>query len=117
ATVEAARGMGMGERRLLLGVELPLALPLILAGLRTASLQVVATASLAAVVAGGGLGRFIIDGFALGESGRPQVFAGALLVALLALLTEGAFALTERVVGRARATRRASGPLPPPLGA
>ena len=108
-TLEAGRGMGMTERRLLLGVEVPLASPLILAGLRTAAVQVVATATLAAVLGGGGLGRFILDGFALGQSprGRAQVFAGAILVALLAILTEVAFALvgrwiTPRTASRAR---------------
>src|SRR5205807_8950789 len=59
---DAARGMGMRERRVLLDVELPLALPLIMAGIRTAAVQVVATATLAAILAGGGLGRYILDG-------------------------------------------------------
>ena len=94
-TLEAARGMGMRERTVLLRIEVPLAAPLIMAGLRTAAVQVVATASLAAVVAGGGLGRFIIDGFATGD--RPQIFGGAVLVAVLAILTEVAFGLVERV--------------------
>jgi osmoprotectant transport system permease protein len=95
-TLEAARGMGMGEGRVLLGIEIPLGAPLIMAGLRTAAVQVVATATLGAVVAGGGLGRFIIDGFAAGDD--PQIFAGALLVALLAIATELAFGLVERLV-------------------
>jgi osmoprotectant transport system permease protein len=95
-TLEAARGMGMGEGRVLLGIEIPLAAPLIMAGLRTAAVQVVATATLGAVVAGGGLGRFIIDGFAAGDD--PQIVAGAVLVALLAILTEIGFGLLERLV-------------------
>lgn len=95
-TLEAARGMGMTGRGILAHVELPLAMPLIMAGLRTASVQVVATATLGAVVAGGGLGRFIIDGFAAGRD--EQIFAGAVFVALLAILTEVAFAVLERVV-------------------
>jgi osmoprotectant transport system permease protein len=95
-TLEAARGMGMGEGRVLLGIEVPLGAPLIMAGVRTAAVQVVATATLGAVVAGGGLGRFIIDGFAARDF--PQIFAGALLVALLAIATEVTFGLLERLV-------------------
>jgi osmoprotectant transport system permease protein len=95
-TLEAARGMGMSELGVLTRIELPLAAPVIVAGLRTAAVQVVATATLAAVVAGGGLGRYITDGFAAGD--RPRVFAGAVLVGLLAIATEGAFALLQRVV-------------------
>jgi osmoprotectant transport system permease protein len=93
-TVEAARGMGMTEWAVLRQLEIPLAIPLILAGIRTAAVQVVATATLGAVVAGGGLGRFIVDGFATGDD--PQIFAGALLVALLAVLTELGFGVVER---------------------
>ena len=94
--LEAARGMGMTEGGLLGRVEVPLAAPLIMAGLRTASVQVVATATLAAVIAGGGLGRFIVDGFATRDF--PQIFAGALMVAALAILTEVSFSILERVV-------------------
>lgn len=93
-TLEAARGMGMSEGHVLSRIEIPLGVPLILAGLRTAAVQVVATATLGAVVAGGGLGRFIIDGFA--TRNFPQIFGGALLVAALAVLTELAFGLLER---------------------
>ncbi len=113
-TLEAARGMGMREGEVLRGLELPLAAPVIVAGLRTAAVQVVATATLAAVVAGGGLGRFIVDGFASGDD--PQIFAGALMVAILAILTELAMGLLERAV-RPRTSSRArtlSGPVPPP---
>lgn len=95
-TLEAARGMGMSEAAVLAKIELPLAAPVIVAGLRTAAVQVVATATLAAVPAGGGLGRFIVDGFAAGDD--PQTFAGAVLVALLAGLTEIAFAFLQRAV-------------------
>lgn len=95
-TLEAARGMGMTERQILSRLELPLAAPLIMSGVRTAAVQVVATATLAAVVAGGGLGRFLVDGFATRDF--PQIFAGALLVALLAILSELAFGLLERLV-------------------
>jgi osmoprotectant transport system permease protein len=78
----------MGYRQLaqLLRVELPLAVPLIMAGIRTSAVQVVATAALAALIAGGGFGRYIIDGLA--QQDYAKEFAGALLVAVLALATE-----------------------------
>ena len=66
-TVEAARGMGMDGRQILWRLEVPLAMPLIMTGLRLAAVQIVATAGLAALIAGGGLGRYIVDGFALQE--------------------------------------------------
>jgi osmoprotectant transport system permease protein len=91
--VEAGRGMGMREWQLLRSVELPLALPVVLAGVRVAAVQVVATATLAALVGGGALGRFIADGFALQD--RPQLVAGALLVAVLAVITERLMTLLE----------------------
>jgi len=91
---EAARGMGLSESGILRRVELPLALPLILAGIRTASVNVVATATLGALVAGGGLGRYIVDGLGLQEYDR--LFAGALLVALLAIAVEVSFGVLER---------------------
>ncbi|MDP9340892.1 MAG: ABC transporter permease [Actinomycetota bacterium] len=94
-TVEAARGVGMTEREVLVRLELPLAAPLIIAGLRTAAVQVVATATLAAVIGGGGLGRYIVDGFAVNDD--TMVLAGAVLVAALAILTELAFAGFERI--------------------
>jgi osmoprotectant transport system permease protein len=94
--VESARGMGMRERQILTQVELPIALPLVVGGIRTAAVQVVATATLGAVVAYGGLGRYIIDGIARNESDR--LFAGVVLVAGLALATEGAFALVQRAL-------------------
>lgn len=99
-TVEAARGMGLRESQILTQVELPLALPLVLAGIRTASVNVVATATLGAIVAGGALGRYIVDGMALREHDR--LFAGAVLVALLAIATELLFALagSRKVAGR-----------------
>lgn len=90
-TVEAARGMGLRESQILRSVELPLALPLILGGVRTAAVNVVATATLGALVAGGALGRYIVDGLALQEFDR--LFAGALLVALLAVATEVLFGI------------------------
>ena len=86
AVVDAARGMGMREREVLLGVELPNALPLIIGGIRSSVLQVVSTATIAAYVALGGLGRFIIDGLAIRDF--PQMVAGSLLVALLAIVAD-----------------------------
>lgn len=93
--IEAARGMGLGELGILREVELPLALPLVLAGVRTGAVNVVATATLGALVAGGGLGRYIVDGLGLQEYDR--LFAGALLVALLAIAVEVTFAAFERL--------------------
>jgi len=94
--VEAARGMGMRERQVLARVEVPLALPVIIGGIRTATVQVVATATLGAVVAYGGFGRYLIDGIARNENDR--LFAGVILVAGLAFVAEGAFALLQRRV-------------------
>ena len=93
--LDAGAGMGMGRRQRLFRVEMPLASPLILAGVRTATVQVVATASLAALVGGGGLGRYVVDGFALQDT--TMIVAGAILTALLAICAEGALALFERV--------------------
>jgi osmoprotectant transport system permease protein len=91
--VQAARGMGMTGAQQLRRVELPLALPLIMTGVRVAAVQLVATATLAALVGGGGLGRIITAGFNLAST--PQVLAGAALVAVFALLVEGVFALGQ----------------------
>jgi len=103
--VEAARGMGMAERRIFTRVEWPLALPLVLTGLRLALVQVWATATIAALVAGPGLGNTITNGFA--NSRIDQVTAGAILVAVVALLLEGAAFAAERLVDPMRASRRA----------
>jgi osmoprotectant transport system permease protein len=83
---EAAEGMGMTGSQVLWRVELPVAMPLIMAGIRTSTVQVVATATLAAYVGLGGLGRYLIDG--LSQRDLPQVLGGAVLVAVLALVTE-----------------------------
>ena len=99
--VDAARGMGLSATQLLRRVELPLATPLIAAGFRTAAVQVVATATLAALVGGGGLGNIINLGFGLQNQG--QILAGGILVALLALLAEGGLAVVERWVTPASA--------------
>lgn len=103
--VGAARGLGMSGWQLLTRVELPLAFPLIMTGVRTAAVQIVATATLAALPGGGGLGRVITAGFA--NYRTAQVVAGAVLVALLALAVEGALALLQRALDPARG-RRAS---------
>jgi osmoprotectant transport system permease protein len=93
-TVEAAHGMGLSGRQVLSRLELPLAAPLIVAGVRTAAVAIVATATLSALIGGGGLGRLIVDGFAQGD--QAMAVAGAILVAALAILTELAFGLIER---------------------
>ena len=119
-TLEAAKGMGMTGGQILRSIEIPLGAPLIVAGLRTSAVQVVATATLGAVIASGGLGRYIVDGFAFGTfgesgvEGRQLVVGGALLVALLAIATEGAFALVERWVTPTpiRHKTRNAGPVP-----
>jgi osmoprotectant transport system permease protein len=113
-TIEAGRAMGMSEFELLRAVEVPIALPVIIAGVRIAAVQVVATATLAALVGGGTLGRFIVDGFALQQF--DQLIGGAILVAILALLTEWVSTLAEGLLvspglsGR----QRSMGPAPMP---
>lgn len=100
-TIEAARGVGLTEREIVTGVELPLGAPVLLAGVRIAFVQVIATTTLGAIVGdGGGLGRYIIDGLAAGfaAGGQIEVTAGALLVALVTLASERAFTLGERLV-------------------
>jgi osmoprotectant transport system permease protein len=93
---DAARGMGYRELAQVLRVELPLAVPLLMAGVRTSAVQVVATATLAALIAGGGLGRYIVDGLA--QQDYTKLFAGAVLVALLALATELSLSGLERLL-------------------
>lgn len=105
-TVEASRGMGMSGRDILRRTEIPLALPLIIGGVRTSAVQVVATATLAALVGWGGLGRFIIDGFAVRNN--AQIFGGAVLVAALAIAVDLALGLVERIT-RKRAGMPARG--------
>ncbi len=104
--VEAARGMGMGPMDVLRRVELPLAVPLVLDGVRLAAVQVVATATIAAIVGVGGLGRIVVAGFGLQDQG--EIVAGALLVGLLALGVEGGFALLQRRVDPVARARRAA---------
>ena len=94
--VEAARGMGMSEMRVLRTVELPLALPLVVSGLRLAVVQVWATATIAAFVAGPGLGRIITHGY---DSDSPsEVISGSIIVAVIALVLELAMVLLQRAV-------------------
>lgn len=103
--VDAARSMGMTEPRVLLRVEVPNALPLIIGGLRTATLQVVATATVAAYASLGGLGRYLIDGIKVRQFHIALV--GALLVAALALILDAAlaFAVWVSVPGTGRLQR------------
>jgi osmoprotectant transport system permease protein len=96
ATVEAARGMGMTESSVLRKVQVPIALPLMLDGIRLSAAAVIATATLAALVGWGGLGRYIVDGFAVRDF--VQVFAGVVLVATLVIISELVFTLLLRVV-------------------
>jgi osmoprotectant transport system permease protein len=102
--VEASRGMGMSEGKVFSSVELPLAMPVIMTGVRLALVQVWATATIAALVAGPGLGRIITRGFA--NHRTDEVVAGALLVAVGALVLEGLAVLLERYADPMRRARR-----------
>ena len=96
---EAARGMGLSGGQLLRRVELPLAVPALAAGFRTATVQVIATAALASFINGGGLGQIISAGFGLGIAvGGGQILAGGLLVTLLALAFDAALGQVQRAV-------------------
>jgi osmoprotectant transport system permease protein len=100
-TIDAARAMGMTELQILTKVEIPLGLPIIVGGLRSATLQVVATATVAAYIPGpGGLGRYLIDGLALND--YPRVVAGSVVVIVLALVLDGIFVLLQRLALRNR---------------
>jgi osmoprotectant transport system permease protein len=94
--IEAARGMGMREQQILRNTELPLASPVIIGGFRTATLSVIATATIGAILSGGGLGRFIFDGLNQGLAGRASIYAGAILVTVLAVAVDLALALVQR---------------------
>jgi osmoprotectant transport system permease protein len=94
--IEAARGMGMGELELLRRVELPLAMPLIVSGIRLAVVQVWATATIAALVAGPGLGRIIVHGYESFQT--AEVVAGSLIVAVVALVLELTLALVQKLM-------------------
>lgn len=101
---DAAYGMGLRGRQVLLRVLVPVALPLILTGVRLAAIQVVATATVASYVGLGGLGRYIIDGLATKD--YPSVLGGSVLVAALALIMQSAFTLVDRVVVSPGVSRR-----------
>lgn len=108
ATVDAARAQGMTELQIVARVELPLAMPLIIGGLRSAVLQVIATATVAAFIGAGGLGRYIIDGLAVNDT--PRVLGGALVVVLLALVIDALFAAAQKISARRAAPAAQSGP-------
>jgi osmoprotectant transport system permease protein len=103
---DAARGTGLSELQTLRRIEVPLAIPLIAAGIRTATVQVVATATIAAIVGSGGLGRFVVDGFQTHDQG--QLIGGAILVAVLAIAIELALGLGERALTPGRRQRPGS---------
>ena len=98
--VESARGMGMRERQILSRVEVPLASPVMMGGFRTAVLNVIATATIGAVVGFGGLGRFILDGRAQGIAGIGELIGGAILVAALAIGVDLLLSLIQRKLAR-----------------
>ncbi|HEY0798508.1 MAG TPA: ABC transporter permease [Candidatus Baltobacteraceae bacterium] len=100
--VDAARGLGMSERQVRRRVVWPLALPIVFAGIRTAAVEVIASASLAAFIGGGGLGEFIIDGLASND--QATLLEGAICVSVLALAAQGLLGFIER-----RLTARAQG--------
>lgn len=96
AATEAGRGMGMTREQLLLRVQIPLVLPVVAAGVRTAAVQIVATAPLAALIGGGGYGDYILQGLDLSETAPLIVGAGC--VAILALIVEFSLAAVQRAV-------------------
>ena len=104
--VEAARGVGLSPLQVVRTVELPLAVPLLLNGIRLAAVQTIATATIAALVAGPGLGNIVTEGFASNDT--AQVIAGALLIAVVAIALEVAMALLERAVDPSRRATRAA---------
>ena len=97
--VEAARGVGFKENEVLWGIEVPVGLPVVLAGVRISFIQVLATVPLAAVLSsGGGLGQYVVRGFAQGQAGLVELFSGALLIALLTVGADWAFSIGERAI-------------------
>ena len=93
---EAAKGMGMSPRQILRSIEIPLALPVVIAGIKTATVEVISSATLAAFIGAGGLGIFIVRGFAVYDS--AILLVGAIPVALLALLAELGLSSLQRAV-------------------
>ena len=96
STVDSARSMGMTELQILFRVEIPNGMKVLFGGLRGATLQVVATAAVVATINLGGLGRYLIDGLAVGDYGR--VFGGAVIIAALALAVDAVIALAARLL-------------------
>lgn len=107
-TIDAARAIGMTERQILTKVEIPLALPIIVGGIRSATLQVVATATVAAYIGLGGLGRYLIDGLAVSD--YPRMAAGSVLVIALALALDGIFVILQRVATGGRSPVQSASP-------
>jgi osmoprotectant transport system permease protein len=114
AVRDAAEGMGMRASGVLFGVEVPLGLPLVVSGIRSATSQVIATATIVAYGGLGGLGRFIIDGYSTSDYG--EVWGGALLVAALALVAEGVLAYLQQRASRHRAPAATHRPGTVPVG-
>jgi osmoprotectant transport system permease protein len=96
APIDAAKAIGMTGWQVFTKVELPLALPLVIGGIRSGALQVIATWTVAAILPVGGLGRFLIDGIAV--QNYPEMLGGSIIVIALALVSDGLFALTQRLV-------------------
>jgi osmoprotectant transport system permease protein len=111
--VEAARGMGLRERQILTRIEIPIAAPVIVGGIRTSALQVIATATIGAILSGGGLGRYIFDG--LLNRAYDEVVAGALLVAALAVGVDILLAGVQRAMTPRPLRSGARAPEPPEL--
>jgi osmoprotectant transport system permease protein len=93
--IDAARGMGLSGGQILTRIQLPIAAPVIFAGVRTSAVQVVASATLATFIGGGGLGDLIVEGFSRGDT--AILLAGAISVAILAVITEASFGALERI--------------------
>jgi osmoprotectant transport system permease protein len=113
--IEAGRGMGLRESEILRRLEVPIASPIIIGGIRTATLQVIATLTIGAILSGGGLGRFIFDGLSQGLVGRASIYAGAILVTLLAVGVDLILALVQRMLiprGLRKVQARADAALP-----
>jgi osmoprotectant transport system permease protein len=97
--VEAARGQGLSGRQILARAELPLAVPVIVTGIRSSAVQIIATATLGAIFGFGGLGRYLVDGFAqFTLGGAAQMLAGVVLVAALVIVTELVFRAVQRAL-------------------
>ncbi|WP_241428294.1 ABC transporter permease [Clostridium sp. DJ247] len=96
SVIEAATGIGMDKKQMLFTIEIPIAMPLIISGIKTAAVEVVSSATLSAFIGGGGLGTFIING--LGMYNFSMLLVGAIPVAILAVLSEVILAYVERLV-------------------